>query len=182
MTKSASAAKLSLAPSASNVIEAPMAQAPNAEEIDAFAVEYKRLEKILDEAKAELAKVKGKEGSSLDKLHSTLIDIVRAFGGKHAEKSKILHGIEWELMATFGQSSSIDTTAVESLRLKLKAAGKTRLLKKLFTEERSYRLAPNASEVLKAEGKLPDRLAMAALACFTFTPRTPQLEVRPAKK
>jgi hypothetical protein len=155
---------------------------PNAEQIDAHAVEYKRLEKLLDEAKAELAKVKKKEGADLDKLHVSLIDLVRSFGGKHAEKSKILHGIEWELMATFGQSAGIDSTAVERLRLALKKAKQTRLLKKLFTEEKAYRLAPNASEVLKAEGKLPDELAMLALACFTFTPRTPQLEVRAKKK
>jgi hypothetical protein len=155
---------------------------PNAEQVDAHAVEYKRLENILDEAKAELAKVKKKEGADLDKLHVSLIDLVRSFGGKHAEKSKILHGIEWELMATFGQSAGIDSTAVERLRLALKKAKQTRLLKKLFTEEKTYRLAPNASEVLKAEGKLPDELAMLALACFTFTPRTPQLEVRAKKK
>jgi hypothetical protein len=158
------------------------AESPNAEQVDVHAVEYKRLEKILDDAKAALAAVKKKEGADLDKLHSSLIDLVRAFGGKHAEKSKILHGIDWELMATFGVSSGIDAAAVERLRLALKAANKTKLLKKLFTEEKSYRLASNAAEVLKAEGKLPDDLATAALACFTFTPRTPQLDVRPKKK
>lgn len=155
---------------------------PNAEQVDAHALEYKRLEKILDDAKAELAKVRKKEGADLDKLHVSLIGLVSAFGGKHAEKSKILHGIDWELMATFGQSAGIDSTAVERLRLALKEAGKTRLLKKLFAEEKSYRLAPNAAEVLKAEGKLSDELAMLALACFTFTPRTPTLDVRPKKK
>lgn len=155
---------------------------PNAEQVDAHAREYKRLEKILDDAKAVLAQVKKKEGADLDKLHIALIELVCIFGGKHREKSKILHGIEWELMATFGQSSGIDATAVERLRLALKAAKQTRLLKKLFTEEKSWHLAPDAAEVLKAEGKLPDDLAMAALACFTFTPRTPQLEVRPKKK
>lgn len=157
-------------------------EAPNPEQVDAHAAEYKRLEAILEQAKAEFFKVKKNQGASLDKLHATLIDLVRAFGGKHAEKSKILHGIDWELMATFGQSSGIDATAVERLRLALKEAGKTRLLKKLFAEEKSYRLAANAAEVLKAEGKLPDELAMLALACFTFTPRTPTLDVRPKKK
>lgn len=155
---------------------------PNAAQIDAHALEYQRLGKILDDAKAELAKVKKAEGADLDKLHASLIELVRAFGGKHAEKSKILHGIEWELMATFGESHGIDSNAVERLRLALKSAGKTRLLKKLFTEETSWRLAPNAAEILRAEGKLPDDLAVAALACFTFTPSTPRLDVRPKKK
>ena len=161
-------------------IEKPAA--PSAEEVDAHAIEYKRLEKILDGAKVAFAKIKKKEGADLDKLHLCLIELVRAFGGKHAEKSKIVHGIDWELMATFGESHGIDATAVERLRVALKAANKTRLLKKLFTEEKSWRLAPNAAEILKAEGKLPDDLAMAALACFTFTPSTPRLEVRPKKK
>lgn len=157
-------------------------ESPNAEKVDAHACEYKRLEKILGEAKIAYDAVKKAEGMQLDKLHDALIDLVRAFGGKHAEKSKILHGIDWELMATFGQSYGIDASAVERLRLALKAANQTRLLKKLFTEEKSWHLAPNASEVLKAEGKLPDDLAVMALACFTFTPRTPQLDVRPKKR
>jgi hypothetical protein len=164
-------------------IEAPpLLLSPNAEQVDAHAVEYKRLEKILDAAKAELDKVRKKEGADLGKLHGALIELVRSFGGKHAEKSKILHGIDWELMATFGQSFGIDSTAVEQLRLALKAANKTKLLKKLFTEEKSYRLAENAAEVLKAEDKLPDDLAMLALKCFGFTPQTPRLEVRLKKK
>ena len=102
-------------------IESPLLLSPNAEQVDAHAVEYKRLEKILDAAKAELAKVRNKEGADLDKLHGTLIEMVRSFGGKHAEKSKILHGIEWELMATFGQSAGIDSAAVERLRLALES-------------------------------------------------------------
>ena len=170
---------------ATKPVEVPavdLTESPNAEQVDEHAREYKRLDQILDEAKKVFNAVKKSEGADLDKLHVALIELVRTFGGKHAEKSKILHGIEFELMATFGESHGIDTAAVERLRLALKDAGKTRLLKKLFTEEKSYRLAANAAEILKAEGKLPDDLAMAALACFTFTPTTPRLEVRPRKK
>ena len=166
---------------ASPKIEVDLDSSPNAEQIDEYAEEYHRLDEVLAAAKAEFEKVKKAEGAELNKLHVALIELVRSFGGKHAEKSKILHGIAWELMATFGQSHGIDSTAVERLRLALKDAGKTKLLKKLFTEEKSYRLADNAAEILKAEGKLPDDLAMAALACFTFTPSTPRLEVRPKK-
>lgn len=151
---------------------------PTPKQIDAQATEYKRLEKIVDDVKAQLAEKR----EALDKLHATLIDLTRSFGDKHHEKSKILRGIQYELMATFGQSAGIDGTAVERLRLALKEANQTRLLKKLFTEQKSYRLAPNASEILKSEGKLTDDLATLALACFTFTPSTPRLEVRPRKK
>ena len=165
-----------------NTSKQPAVESPNAEKVDEHAIEYKRLEKKLDDAKVAYAAVKKAEGAQLDELHGALIDLVRSFGGKHAEKSKILHGIEWELMATFGESHGIDAAAVERLRLALKEAKQTRLLKKLFTEQKSWRLAPNAAEVLRAEGKLPDKLAIAALACFTFTPNTPRLEVRPKKK
>ena len=157
-------------------------ESPNAEQVDAHAQEYKRLEKKLDEAKIAYAAVKKAEGAQLDKLHGALIDLVRTFGGKHAEKSKILHGIEWELMATFGSSYGIDAAATERLRIALKGARKTRLLKKLFIEEKSWRLAPDAAEIMKGEEKLPDDLAVLALACFTFTPNTSKLEVRPRKK
>jgi hypothetical protein len=167
---------------ATNAAQVLVSESPNAEQVDAHAQEYKRLEEILDEAKTAYAAVKKAEGAQLDELHAALIDLVRAHGGKHAEKSKILHGIEWELMATFGESHGIDAAAVERLRLALKDAKQTRLLKKLFTEEKSWRLAPNAAEVLRAEGKLPDEIAGLALACFTFAPRTPQLDVRPRKK
>jgi hypothetical protein len=167
---------------ATNAAQVPVVESPNAEQIDEHAQKYKRLEKALDEAKIAYAAVRKAEGAQLDKLHLELIDLVRTFGGKHAEKSKILHGIEWELMATFGESHGIDATAVERLRLLLKDAKLTRLLKKLFTEEKSWRLAPNAAELLRAEGKLPDEIAIAALACFTFTPRTPQLDVRARKR
>lgn len=155
---------------------------PNAEQVDAHAEEYQRLEKILEEAKLAYAAVKKAEGAQLDKLHLALIELVREFGGKHAEKSKIVVGIEYELMATFGESHSIDATAVERFRLALKEAKQTRLLNKLFTQEKSWRLAPNAAQILNAQDKLPDDLAKIALACFRFTPRTPQLEVRPRKK
>jgi hypothetical protein len=162
--------------------DVPAVESPNAEQVDAHAQEYKQLEKILDDAKIAYEAVRKAEGVRLGKLHLALIELVRAYGGKHAEKSKILHGIDWELMATFGQSHGIDAAAVERLRLALKVAKQTRLLKKLFTEEKSWRLAPNAAELLRAEGKLPDEIASLALACFTFAPRTPQLDVRPRKR
>jgi hypothetical protein len=39
--------------------------------------------------------------------------VVDDFGGPHAEKSKILHGIAWELMATRGPQKSEEDAAAE---------------------------------------------------------------------
>jgi len=155
--------------------------APTPEEADEFAAEFDRLCTALAEAQAE-AKLKiGKLSLPVVKLKQELIELVRNFGGPHREKSKLLHGIAWELMATFSQSISQDTAAVERLRVELKKKKQTRLLKKLFTEDKRWTFSSNAAEILKAE-KLSPKLMALVLQCFVTTDRTPTLDVRPKKK
>jgi putative Mn2+ efflux pump MntP len=45
-------------------------------------------------------------------MKEELICLVEEFGSAHAEKSKLLHGITHEILATFGLSTSIDAAAV----------------------------------------------------------------------
>ena len=48
-----------------------------------------------------------------EKMKGDLICLVDEFGAAHAEKSKILHGLQYEMVGTFGASTSIDAAAVQ---------------------------------------------------------------------
>jgi septum formation topological specificity factor MinE len=151
--------------------------APKPEAVDLQAIEYARLQKLLADA-TEAAEA---AATPVKNLKLELIELVRKFGGVHREKSKLLHGIVWEMMATFGQSTSQDAAAVERLRLALVKAKKARILKKLFTKQISWRFNSDASEVIKGEKLTPKQMAL-VLQCFDTEDRTPTLDVREKKK
>ena len=149
---------------------------PSPAEIDLKAIAYTDLEKKLDEARAAVP-IAAKPVSD---LKAELIDLVRSCGGTHAEKSKILHGIAWELMATFGQGMTQDSAAIDRLRLALKKAKKARLLKKLFQQDIRWTFKAASAEVVKRE-KLSPTLMRRLLLCFVPSDRTPTLDVRKKK-
>lgn len=150
--------------------------APSPAEIDLKAVEYKDLEKKLEEAKAAVPIA----AKPVNDLKAELIELVRSCGGPHAEKSKILHGILWEMMATFGQSMTQDAAAIERLRVALRKAKKTRLLKKLFQQDIRWTFNAASAEIVKRE-KLSPNLMRGLLLCFVTSDRTPTLDVRKNK-
>jgi hypothetical protein len=150
--------------------------APKPEEVDAQALEYKRLEKLLSDAMEASAAAT----VPVKALKLELIELVREFGSVHKEKSKLLHGILWEMMATFGQSTSQNAAAVEDLRRALVKAKKARLLKKLFAKEIRWTFNSSARELIQGEKLTPKQLAM-VLRCFNTEDRTPTLDVREKK-
>jgi len=46
-----------------------------------------------------------------EKMKDELIELVEEFSSAHAEKSKLLHGITHEILATFGVSTSISSAS-----------------------------------------------------------------------
>jgi hypothetical protein len=150
--------------------------APSPAEIDLKAIEYKDLEEKLEVLKAQVPIA----AKPLNDLKAELIEMVRHSGGVHAEKSKILYGIVWELMATFGQSMTQDAAAIERFRLALKKAKKVRLLKKLFTQDIRWTFKAASAEVVKRE-KLSPALMTRLLLCLVPSDRTPTLDVRKKK-
>jgi hypothetical protein len=150
--------------------------APSAAEIDLRAVAFHALKQKLDEAQAAVPIA----AKPVNDLKAELIELVRNFGGPHADKSKILHGIAWELMATFGKGMTQDSAAVERLRLALKKAGQTRLLKKLFQQDIRWTFNASAAEIVKRE-KLSPTLMRSLMLCFVTSDRTPTLDVRKKK-
>jgi hypothetical protein len=152
-------------------------EAPKPATVDEFSLEYDRLKQELKKAEEQADAAK----KPVDVLKLELIELVRRFGGSHAEKSKLLHGIDWEMMATFGQSMQQDAAAIERLRVALKKSGKTRLLKKLFTEEKRWAFSTNAMTLVKGEKLTPSIMSL-LLKCFVPSDNTPRLDVRPKKK
>jgi hypothetical protein len=150
--------------------------APSAADIDLKAIEYDALEQKLIEAREAVPVA----AEPVAKMKAELIELVRACGGPHREKSKILHGILWEMMATFGQGMTQDTAAIERLRLALKKAKQARLLKQLFQQDIRWTFKSSAVEVVKRQ-KLSPTLMKLVLSCFVPEDRTPTLDVRPKK-
>jgi hypothetical protein len=154
--------------------------APSPEDVDERAIAFNSLEARLTQTVADMAAA----SEPVKALKLELVELVRNFGSVHAEKSKLLHGIVWEMMATFGQSTSQDAAAVERLRLALVKAKKARLLKILFAKEVRWTLRTQAMTVIKSE-KLTPKLMSLVLQCADTKDRTPTLDVRekaPAKK
>jgi hypothetical protein len=113
-------------------------------------------------------------------MKERLIDLVEEFGsagnGKSKlEKSKLLHGLTHELVATFGVSTSINTAAVDRFADVLRGSKQTKLLDLIFAQTTRYHLRPDAGPVICM---LPRALATLYAACQVTTRRRPVLEVR----
>jgi septal ring factor EnvC (AmiA/AmiB activator) len=150
---------------------------PTQPDVDKLAEEYQSLEKEFDRAEGELKAAAKK----LDEKADELIRLVTSFGSAHAEKSKLLHGIRFEIMSTYGISTSVDGAAVERFRLELVKAKQARLLKKIFEKTVRWNLSPVASVIIQAEKKLSNKLLALYSQCTVTKPKKPSLIVRPKK-
>jgi hypothetical protein len=153
------------------------AKAPAPAEVDQLAKEYLALKTKLDEAlQASFA-----AQEPIQKMKERLIEKVREFGSTHAEKSKLLHGIVYEMLATFGSSISLDAAAVEAFRVGLVKAGQPRLLKKIFEKSERWTLSANAAAIVKGS-KLSKPLLALYSQCQVTKSKAPMLQVREKAK
>jgi hypothetical protein len=150
-------------------VAARLGAPPTAADIDRLAVEFLALEAKTDQAYA--------VALALDEPHERmkerLVDLVEEFGsfdhGKSKlEKSKLLHGLTHELVATFGVSTSINAAAVDRLAHALRISRQTRLFDLIFDQSIRYHLRPDAGPVVRM---LPKALAVLYTACHVTTPR-----------
>lgn len=157
--------------------------APKPADVDEFALAFHALEKKLIEAKAA---VKAAE-EPIEPLKLELIDLVRKFGGAHEKKSKLLLGVLWEMMGTFGSTSTIDSNAVERLRLDLEKKKQSDLFSALFVPDNRWTFqAETAMTLLKTKAKerkhkLTPGIMGKILLCFDSRESTPVLKVREKK-
>jgi len=158
----------------------PSPAAPTPAAVDELASRHETLERELEEIANQAAEEAAPKNAELEKLEVQLLDLVKAHGSAHAEKSKLLHGIAWEVMATFGSSTSTDNAALERFRLALVQAKQGRLLRRMFEKTVRWLLKPEASEIVKGE-KLSKPLLALYSQIAVVTPATPRLTVRPKK-
>jgi len=151
--------------------------APNPQEIDKLSKEYLELQEKQLTARLALGEI----SQQMTLIGETLRDMVSKHGSAHAEKSKLLHGLEYEVMATFGQTVVIDGAAVETFRDALKQAKQVRLLGKLFEKTIRWTLNPEASKLVRSS-TMSKKLSDLFAKCEVVKPITPRLQVRPKEK
>jgi hypothetical protein len=153
------------------------ATSPLPAEVDERAEAFHDLELEIEKASIHVASLR----KEIIAKQEALIELVRTCGGPHAQKSKIMHGIVWEMVATFSQYTTQDAAMVERFREALVASGLTRLMKKIFTADTRWTMQASASEIVKNE-KLSPRLMALLLQCSVTQDKKPSLDVRPKKK
>src|SRR5437868_1624900 len=97
-----------MAESSAILEEIDLSSAPSPEKVDELSQRHCLLKSRHERALEEAAEA----GKPLNKSKEQLIILAEKFGSPHAEKSKILHGLEYELVATFGMSTALDNAAV----------------------------------------------------------------------
>lgn len=113
----------------------------------------------------------------LDELKALAIDWIQKFGSAHAEKSKLLHGVLYEIMGTFGMSTSIDAAAVEAFRIGLVKAGQAKLLRRIFSKTVRFDLKADYAQIIQSVKLKPKLLALYA-RCSVSSPRAPVITPR----
>jgi hypothetical protein len=146
---------------------------PSPAEVDKIAILYDaKKERVLQATLAQRA-----ASEELELVQKQCVELVSKFGSAYAEKSKLLHGLKWEIMGTFGASTSIDSAAVETLRSFLTANKQTRLLKRMFESTTRWALKSTArAEILKDDVSAKARALFAA--CEVTKDRSPSIQAR----
>ena len=146
---------------------------PTAAEVDELAILYDKLKaKLFDQTLAQKA-----AADELAAAKEKCVELLTSFGSTRAEKSKLLHGLKWEIMGTFGTSTSVDAAAVERLREHLSTDGETRLVKRLFEKTIRWTLRSTArAEILKDD--VPAKVRALFAACEVTKDKSPAIDAR----
>jgi hypothetical protein len=144
--------------------------APTAAQIDAMARELIELKAIKDDA---AAAVKEKEDD--------ILPIVSRYGRSPdgAAKSRRLEGNDFTITATFGQTSSVVKKNVEKFREELNAEGFARRFDKIFMQDATYTVAPEAESLLAG---LSTKLKNLFAKCVKSAQKKPVVKADPKVK
>ena len=158
----------------------PEKQPPSPNEVDQLALEMLKIRGEISTIEAEAAgKVCPLLARSLE-LKSQAERWLREFGSAHAEKSKLLHGVGYEILGTFGTSTSIDAAAVEVFRQALVKAHQGRIVSKIFQKTVRWSLVSGWAEIIRGS-KLPAKLLALYARCQVSSERTPTIVPREKK-
>lgn len=150
---------------------------PTAQEVESLALRYKKKQDDLFDAML-AAKTAQQD---LEPIKQECIELIKKFGTQHAKTSKLLYGLKFEMMATFGKSTSADGAAIERLRQKLIETQDGGMLKRFFEKSVSWALkSTGRQEVLKPD--VSDEVRALFAVCEVTKDSTPRLDVREQKK
>jgi hypothetical protein len=139
-----------------------------AEQIDLMAAAYEK-------KAAEAERVT----SELGNMRKELVGLVEREGlAASGEKSKLLSGGEWEIVATFGHSTKLDEASVLKLQAAMQKADRLSEFKKIFSRDIRYSMKRGAQE---AAALLPAPFRKLYEAAVRTVSRTPSLDVRKKK-
>lgn len=146
---------------------------PTKTEIDAVASLYNDA-KIAEALQTEKVEMFGAQLIRMAKAHG--------FTPPRAEKSLRLEGEEWEVTVAIGQSVSVKKPSVEKLFAALKKGGlHLTLFRKLFTDEKQYKLAKGAQKLMAKTlpAGVPPNVRALFAAAVEIKDKAPRLTVKP---
>lgn len=147
--------------------------APSPSKVDELAKYYLEVKEKHFQATLEVRALQ----AELEAKGSVLRELAEVHGSVHAEKSKLLHGVGYEIMATFGQMVSVDAAAVEKFRVAASLELSVTKLARVFDVDIRYRLAATAAEFIRT-GELSRKVKALYAACTVVKDKTPTLTVR----
>lgn len=148
-------------------------EAPTPAEVDDACRQYSELKDQLEQARLAASEI----AEQVTLAGDCLRHLVGKYGSAHAEKSKLLHGLKYEAMCSYGQEVKIDASAVEQFRIALTKAGQPGLLRRLFEKTVRWTLKAQASEIVRSSD-LPDKFRALYARCEVINAKTPVLKVR----
>jgi hypothetical protein len=149
---------------------------PTPKEIDALAKEYKLAEVAVAERKAELKAATDTQ----DEIKGRVVEMVKAFGGRHAEKSLRLLGIHSVATVTTATVVKTDPEKVEKFRGYLGEQEIKGLSERFFRSHTIYSLVDGPAEVLKTldvPTRIRTKITQLLSLCFTVETKAPSLKV-----
>ena len=150
---------------------------PSPAEVESLAEEMIKLKAQLSEISTKAAIAAEPLSKRMGELKTLAEDWIRKFGSAHAEKSKILRGVLYEIMGTFGMTTSIDAAAAEAFRQGLVRAKQARLLTRIFQKTVRFELKPDYAKVIEGVKLKPKLLALYA-KCTRSVAKTPVITPR----
>jgi hypothetical protein len=163
-----------------------MAETPAQEPVTIERLTPAKLDQLLlkySEKDAEIEKLATQAkpiAAELRVLKEEIIAQVKAYGAKHAEKSKRLTGVRNTATITIGTSNIVDDDAVEKLKAFLEKQEIVGLREKLFTETVTYQLVDDPAEAVKklnVGARMLSRIVILLALCSKPVPKVPSLKV-----
>jgi hypothetical protein len=160
---------------------AAISNAPSPVQVDELALQHNELKEKIENILAKAKEDTKDSAEELVKLVGELRVLVDQFGSAHAKKSKLLNGIDWEMMLTKTSTTSLNGASVE--RMKAWAGTDKRKLAvfdSLFVGTMRWDLTPTATALIQSP-TIPLGAKRLFSACLKIEPNTPRFEVRPKK-